>query len=178
MAGARARFVPFLFERCFQFLGANFFLAQIFHLQRKLLARGFEVGLFLKQRAVLLVQCDRSLARQRHLLHEPLLGGFRARKTLGHRGKCFALRHHLLLQRMEIAAQLGEPLGRACGVGFRVGAGTKRLSVFVARLLHAIARRFRFLVQPRNLLLLGGKLLLHTAVFRARLIARVHRAYK
>ena len=119
LAGARARFVPFLFERRFQFLGAHFFLAQIFHLQRKLLARGLKVGLFLKQRAVLLVQRDRSLARQRHLLHEPLLGGLRAGKALGHRGKCFALRHHLLLQRLEIAAQLGEPLGRACGVGFR-----------------------------------------------------------
>ena len=135
LAGAGSRFVPFLFERRFQFLSANFFLAQIFHLQRQLLAGGFEVGLFLKQRAVLLVQRDRSLARQRHFLHEPLLGGLRAGKALGHRAKCFALRHHLLLQRLEIAAQLSEPLGRACGFGFRVGAGAKRFGVFVARLL-------------------------------------------
>ncbi len=88
------------------------------------------------------------------------------------------MRHHLLLQRLEIAAQLGEPLGRACGIGFCIGTGTKRFGVFVASLLHAIASRFGLLVQPCDLLLLGGELLLHATVLRARLIARVHRAYE
>ena len=49
--------------------------------------------------------------------------------------------------------------------------------MFVARLLHAIASRFRFLVQPCDLLLLGGQLLFYAAVLRARLIARVKLSY-
>ena len=79
---------------------------------------------------------------------------------------------------MEIAAQLGEPLGRACGIGLSICTGTKRFGVFVVRLLHAIASRFRFLVQPGNLLLLGGELLFYTPVLSACLIARVHRAHE
>ncbi len=107
LAGARTRFVPFLFERCFQFLRRVLFPCADLPLATQA-ARKRPRGLFSPAAARRVAGAEQSCARPPAAISsdETLFGGLRAGKALGHRGQFFAPRHHLFLERLEIAAQL------------------------------------------------------------------------
>ena len=104
---------------------------------------------------------------------------FGARKALGHRREFFAPRYYLLLQRLEILPQLGQPPGSFARFPFPpLRAIAQLLNVRAAQPLGTLPRRFRIGMQPRNFRALGRQLLLDPPQFGARLIPLVRRRHQ
>src|SRR5271156_2574149 len=174
----RPRPFPFRSQRRLQFFQPRLLRTQLRNLHPQLLAGTLELRFFQQHPRVLLLQRSHALAGQRQFRDQGLLGRLRSRKPLGHRRQFFAPRHHLLLQRLEILAQLREPRRNLRVFRFRRLARLHGRQMFAPRIRRALPRRFRICMQPRNLRALRRELLLDSPQFSSRLIALVRRRHQ
>ena len=141
LAGARPRFVPFLFERRFLLFEADFLRAQLFGLLRKLLAGGLRARTFpaAARRAAAAKRID-ALVRLRDFSARRCSTDFGAREAFGHGGQLFAARDHAFLQSLKIVAQVRRAFPAASAASASAAARERSASACSRRACSARAR--------------------------------------